>query len=136
MLASPSQGAPAAAAAESSPTRVMSSMTSQVMEDDLRVEEVTGMTPAPDSSQQELPSTEQISLKPPQALFKPIEYPPLHIFVSALDTVDLIYANINLPLVLINFVLPSYESFTVVARDSEYQETKNTTSRTNHKMTK
>ncbi len=57
-------------------------MTSQMMEDDLRVEEVTGTTPAPDSSQQELPATEQISLKPPQALFKPIEYPPLHIFVS------------------------------------------------------
>ena len=44
------------------------------------LEEVTGTTPLPE--QDSALSSEHVSLKPPQALFKPIDYPPLHIFVS------------------------------------------------------
>lgn len=46
-----------------------------VVEDDMRVMEVTGDTP--------VPADDFAPLKPPPAMFQPIQYPPLHIFVCS-----------------------------------------------------
>lgn len=46
-----------------------------VGEEDLTVQEATSDTPAPTTISAPEP------LVPPQAIFRPVEYPPLHIFV-------------------------------------------------------
>ena len=49
-------------------------------EGDMAVEEVTTETPAP-------PQAEVVPLMPPGAMFEPIEFPALHVFVSVLRIV-------------------------------------------------
>ena len=44
-----------------------------INEGDMKVDEVTDAAG---------PATDPVPLRPPEALFKPIDYPPLHIFVS------------------------------------------------------
>ena len=47
---------------------------------EVHLEEVTETIPAPERDSKE--TSDHVSLNPPQALFRPIDYPPLHIFVS------------------------------------------------------
>ena len=47
---------------------------------EMDLEEVTGTFPGPEIEPER--ESEHVSLNPPQALFRPIDYPPLHIFVS------------------------------------------------------
>ena len=49
---------------------------SPVNEGDMTIEDVTTDTPRPD-----VIATDVTPVKPPPGLFRPIEYPPLHIFV-------------------------------------------------------
>ena len=47
---------------------------------DVHLEDVTGTTPVPEKDSGD--TSEHVSLNPPPALFQPIDYPSLHIFVS------------------------------------------------------